>query len=89
MHLTAFRVEAGFFVFYSVLGFCFICLPVEVISSALGVNVENQIVTMLMFSIGSATMLRIHTHEIVVEEVGRPKKKVPLEVWREFQESLK
>jgi len=87
--LTPFRVEAGFFVFYSVLGFCFICVPVEVIASALGVKVENQIITMLMFTIGSATMLRIHTHDVVMEEVRRQKEIMPLEVWREFQESLK
>jgi hypothetical protein len=83
------RAEAGIFVFYSILGFCFICVPVEVIGSALGANVENQIVTMLMFTIGSAIMLRIHTHDVVMEEVRRRKEIIPLGVWREYQESLK
>ncbi|HXQ92285.1 MAG TPA: hypothetical protein VN739_04715 [Nitrososphaerales archaeon] len=87
--MTTFRVEAGFFVFYSVLGFCFICVPVEVIAIALGANTENQIVIMVMFTIASATMLRIHTHDVVMEEVRRQKEITPLEEWREFQESLK
>jgi len=32
-------------------------------------------------------MLRIHTHDVVMEEVRRQKEIMPLEVWREFQES--
>ena len=89
MSWTFFRLEAGFFAFYSVLGFCFICLPVEVSGTALGVNAETLLITMLLLTIGSATLLCIHTQDIVTEEVRRQMQVTPVEEWREFQESMK
>ena len=89
MRLTTLRVEAGFFVFYSVLGFCFICVPVEVIGTALRVGTDTLIFSVFALTIGSATLLRIQTHEVVIQEVKREVQVIPLEEWREFQESLK
>ena len=89
MSWAALRIEAGFFAFYSALGFCLICLPVEVIGAALGANVENLLASTLALTIGSATVLRIYTRDVVTEELRRQRQLMPLENWREFQESMK
>ena len=77
------------FSFYSLLGFCFICVPVEVIGSALDINFENLIITMLFLTAYSAALLRLYTREVVSEEVKRQRRIIPPNQWREFQESMK
>jgi hypothetical protein len=83
------RLEVGFFAFYSILGFCFVCVPAEVIGVALDAELETIAVAMLMLALGFATILRIHTHEVVAEQLNRQSRTVPLEHWKEFQESMK
>ena len=89
MRWTVFRVELWYFAFYSLLGFCFICVPVEIIGSALHFSFETMIIAMLLITTDSAVLLRFYTHEVVTEEVKRQIQTVPLEQWREFQESMK
>ncbi len=66
--LTTFRSETGFFVFYSVLGFCFVCVPVEAIGKAVGMSIETLLITLLAFTIGSATLLSMNSHAAAKEE---------------------
>ena len=48
-----------------------------------------MMIAMLLITIYSAVMLRFHTHDVVTEEVNRRMQIIPLEQWREFQESMK
>jgi hypothetical protein len=57
MNWKAFSTELGFFAFYSLLGFCFICVPVEVIGSALDLSLETVIIAMLLITTYSAVLL--------------------------------
>ncbi|MDA4111348.1 MAG: hypothetical protein OK439_02335 [Thaumarchaeota archaeon] len=87
---TTLRVEAGFFAFYTLLGFCFICVPAEVVGTALDASFESLAIAIVCLTLGFATLLRVYTRDVVTHEVSRQSRIIRTEEWRqEFQESMK
>jgi hypothetical protein len=73
MNWESIRIEAGFFAFYVILGFRFICGPLALIGYVFRISNQNLLITSAILTFGSASLLSILTSGDVKEEVDRQK----------------
>jgi hypothetical protein len=69
--LEPFRIEAGFFVYYTILGFCFICGPLAIMGYVFRLSNQTLPTTSAILTNGAATLLCILTNDDLNQELKR------------------